>query len=138
MEEESNGNVNTGNVQTGNGGGVPSDIDVATPTIACRLSAGQVCICPKCEAARTRLLHRHMGAVHNHHQHVKKQVPKTAIATNATTATSAATANTTTLTVSSSKRRRVVGEVSSTSSVSSSTAGGGLAMAEEEDDDNEE
>ena len=36
---------------------VPSDIDVTS----CRLSAGQVCICETCEAARTRMLHRVAG-----------------------------------------------------------------------------
>mmetsp|Transcript_61021 Transcript_61021/g.149405 ORF Transcript_61021/g.149405 Transcript_61021/m.149405 type:complete len:387 (-) Transcript_61021:105-1265(-) len=122
-----------GVVAVSGGSGVPSDIGVTV----CRLSSGQICICPKCEAARTRLLHRR-GKL------TKRSSTTTAVGLSSSPSSSASqpqpadgqlatndtTSNTTTTTnIHNTKRQR--GEVSSTSSVASSTAG--ILEGEEED-----
>mmetsp|Transcript_61020 Transcript_61020/g.149403 ORF Transcript_61020/g.149403 Transcript_61020/m.149403 type:complete len:385 (-) Transcript_61020:105-1259(-) len=121
-----------GVVAVSGGSGVPSDIGVTV----CRLSSGQICICPKCEAARTRLLHRRgkltkrcstttaVGFSSSSSSSSQPQPADGELATNDT-----ARNTTTTTNINKSKRQR--GEVSSTSSVASSTAG--ILEDEEED-----
>jgi GTP cyclohydrolase IA len=87
--------------------GVPSDIDVTV----CRLSSGQVCICAKCEAPRTRMLHRRQGG------------GKRSSTSSASNISGSMIDHDTTITNNNNNKRQR-GEVSSTSSISSSTAAG--------------